>query len=84
MEYEAVKKRVLEVIRKSTETEEEIGEDTQLYEDMGLASVEVYVMLCDLEEEFEIRKRFNHLMTSLMLKPYSKFYQAMYSAAIQI
>lgn len=32
------------------------------------------------EEEFEIRKRFNHLMTSLMLKPYSKFYQAMYSA----
>lgn len=54
MEYEAVKKRVLEVIRKSTETEEEIGEDTQLYEDMGLASVEVYVMLCDLEEVFEI------------------------------
>ena len=48
MEYEAVKKRVLEVIRKSTETEEEIGEDTQLYEDMGLASLEVYFILCYL------------------------------------
>ena len=48
MKEEMIRKRVFEVIRESTETEEEISEDTLLYEDMGLASVEVYVMLCDL------------------------------------
>ena len=54
MKEEMIRKRVFEVIRESTETEEEISEDTLRYEDMGLASVEVYVMLCDLEEEFGI------------------------------
>lgn len=55
MEYESIKKRTFEVIQESTETEEELSEDTLLYEDMGLASVEVYVMLCDLEEAFGIK-----------------------------
>ena len=34
---------------------EEIPEDTTLYEEMGLASVEAYVLLSDLEEEFGVR-----------------------------
>ena len=54
MTVEEVKEKTMEVIRESTETELDLTEDTGLYEDMGLASVEVYVMLCDLEEVFGI------------------------------
>ena len=54
MTIEEAKQKIIEVIVESTETDMEIGEDTELYEDMGLASVEVYVMLCDLEEVFGI------------------------------
>ncbi|HJB33245.1 MAG TPA: acyl carrier protein, partial [Candidatus Blautia merdipullorum] len=32
-----------------------LTEDTGLYEDMGLASVEAYVLLCDLEDTFGIK-----------------------------
>ena len=45
MTIEEAKQKIIEVIVESTETEMEIGEDTALYEDMGLASVEEYVML---------------------------------------
>lgn len=54
MTIEEAKEKILEVIVESTETDMEVKEDTALYEDMGLASVEVYVMLCDLEEVFGI------------------------------
>lgn len=54
MTVEEAKEKILEVIVESTETDMEVKEDTALYEDMGLASVEVYVMLCDLEEVFGI------------------------------
>ena len=42
MTIEEAKQKIIEVIVESTETEMEIGEDTALYEDMGLASVEVF------------------------------------------
>ena len=45
MTVEEVKEKTMEVIRESTETEMDITEDTGLYEDMGLASVEAYVLL---------------------------------------
>ena len=54
MTIEEAKQKIIEVIVESTETDMEVKEDTALYEDMGLASVEVYVMLCDLEEVFGI------------------------------
>lgn len=54
MTVKEAKEKILEVIVESTETDMEVKEDTALYEDMGLASVEVYVMLCDLEEVFGI------------------------------
>ena len=44
--------KVIQVIRESTETDQEITGDTALYEDLGLASGEVYVLLGDLEEAF--------------------------------
>lgn len=54
MDQEKVIRRVMQVIRESTETEEELSENTTLYEELGLASVELYVLLCDLEDAFGI------------------------------
>lgn len=55
MSIEELKQKILEVITESTETELEVTEDTTLYEEMGLASVEAYVLLSDLEEAFGVR-----------------------------
>ena len=55
MSIEKLKQKILEVIAESTETELEVTEDTTLYEEMGLASVEAYVLLSDLEEAFGVR-----------------------------
>ena len=55
MTVEEVKEKTMEVIRESTETELDLTEDTGLYEDMGLASVEAYVLLCDLEDTSGIK-----------------------------
>lgn len=55
MSIEELKQKILEVIAESTETELEVTEDTTLYEEMGLASVEAYVLLSDLEEAFGVR-----------------------------
>ncbi len=50
-----LKAKIIEEIAVSTETDLEITEETALYEDMGLASMEAYVLLCDLEETFRVR-----------------------------
>ena len=50
MSIEELKQKILEVI-----ADLELTEDTTLYEEMGLASVEAYVLLSDLEEEFGVR-----------------------------
>ncbi len=55
MSVEELKQKILEIIVESTETELEVTEDTTLYEEMGLASVEAYVLLSDLEEAFGVR-----------------------------
>lgn len=55
MNDEQFTKEVMKVIAESTETEMQITAGTHLYNDMGLASVEVYILLCDLEEAFHIR-----------------------------
>lgn len=55
MNVEELKQKILEVIMESTETELKVTEDTTLYEEMGLASVEAYVLLSDLEEAFGVR-----------------------------
>lgn len=54
MTKKEAEQKVLELIAKAAEAETEVREETLLYEDLGLASVEVYVMLCELEETFGI------------------------------
>ena len=55
MNVKELKQKILEVIMESTETELKVTEDTTLYEEMGLASVEAYVLLSDLEEACGVR-----------------------------
>lgn len=54
MTVEELKKQVIQIIKESTETEQEITEKTNLFVDLGLASVEVVVMIGELEETFGI------------------------------
>ena len=54
MKIQDVKKKIIEVIKESTETEMTLTPDTELFADMGLSSVEVVVMLGDLEDAFGI------------------------------
>ena len=54
MTTQDVKKKIIDVIEKSTETELELTPDTELFADMGLSSVEVVIMLGDLEDAFGI------------------------------
>ena len=48
MKIQDVKKKIIEVIKESTETEDTLTSETELFADMGLSSVEVVVMLGDL------------------------------------
>ena len=54
MKIQDVKKKIIEVIKESTETEITLTPETELFADMGLSSVEVVVMLGDLEDAFGI------------------------------
>ena len=54
MKIQDVKKKIIEVIKESTETEITLTSETELFADMGLSSVEVVVMLGDLEDAFGI------------------------------
>lgn len=54
MTVQEVKKEIIRVIIDSTETEMEITENTHFFNDMGLTSIEVVVLLADLEEAFGI------------------------------
>lgn len=54
MTVQELNEEIINVIRNSTETELELTEETSLYEDMGLSSVEAFVMLSDLEDALGI------------------------------
>ena len=54
MTSEAWKQKIYSVIRSSTETECELRDDLNLITQMGLSSVEVMLMLSDLEDAFGI------------------------------
>ena len=55
MTVSEVKKAIIEVIVTSTETEIQVTEKTHLLKDMGLSSIEVVILLGDLENAFGIR-----------------------------
>ena len=54
MTVQEAKKEIIRVIKVSTETELDITEQTNMFTDMGLSSVEVVVMLGELEDTFEV------------------------------
>ena len=54
MTVQEVKKEIIHIIKVSTETELDITEETNIYGDMGLSSVEVMVMLGELEDAIGI------------------------------
>lgn len=47
-------KEILAVVSRSTETELEITENTHLLREMGLTSVEIMMLISDLEDHFDI------------------------------
>lgn len=64
MTLKEVKEEILKVIVESTETELDISESTDIAKDMGLSSMEVVVLLGDLEQRFGINipvKRLRHV-----------------------
>ncbi|MGN0314571.1 MAG: acyl carrier protein [Fusicatenibacter sp.] len=63
MTVQEVKKKVLEVIVSSTETEQTVTEETELFGDLGLSSVEVFVMLGELEDTFDLEIPASRLRT---------------------
>ena len=54
MTIEELNIRIYDVIRSSTETELELREDLNLITQMGLSSVEIMLMISDLEDAFGI------------------------------
>lgn len=47
-------REILTVVRDSTETEMEISENTHLIRQMGLSSVEIMMLVSDLEDTFGV------------------------------
>lgn len=47
-------REIFRIIVQSTETELAVTEETKLFEEMGLSSMEVFILLGDLEEAFGI------------------------------
>lgn len=59
-------KEIMDIIRKSTETEIEITDSTHLIRQMGLSSVEIMMLISDLEDWFDIvipAARLRHVQT---------------------
>lgn len=66
MTLKEAREEIIRVMVESTETELELTHSTDLAKDMGLSSMEVVVMLGDLEQRFGISipvKRLRHVRT---------------------
>lgn len=55
MTEESVRKKIIEIMIDSTETEEKITEETRIIEDLKLSSMEVMVLVADLEDALGIQ-----------------------------
>lgn len=55
MTISQVKQEVIRVIRDSTETDQRITMDTHLVKGLGLSSVEIMMLVSDLEDRFGVR-----------------------------
>ncbi|MDO4169329.1 MAG: acyl carrier protein [Lachnospiraceae bacterium] len=55
MTEKSVRKKIIEIMIDSTETEEKITEETRIIEDLELSSMEVMVLVADLEDALGIQ-----------------------------
>lgn len=55
MNYEEILERTIALFAKMTDAETEITEDSELMEDLGISSMDVLILICNLEEEFKIK-----------------------------
>ena len=55
MKYEDVLKRTIELFATMADTEDEITEDSELIEDLGISSMDILFLISSLEEEFKIK-----------------------------
>ena len=54
MTIEKLKNDILSLVQESTETDLPITSETHLIRDMGLSSVEIMLLISDLEDHFDI------------------------------
>lgn len=54
MNREELKRRILEVIKESAEIERELDGTVRIIEDLCLSSMEIMVLIMDIEREFKI------------------------------
>ena len=54
MTIEKLNEHILSLVRESTETDFPITPETHLIRDMGLSSVEIMLLISDLEDHFDI------------------------------
>ena len=53
--------KLIRVIQESTECEMEIYEDSMLVEDLGLSSIEIMVLIGDIEDAFDVKIKASQL-----------------------
>ena len=54
MTIEQLHNEILSVVRQSTETDTPVTPSTHLIREMGLSSVEIMLLISDLEDQFDI------------------------------
>ena len=55
MVYEDILNRVIDVFAVIADTGDAITADSDLIEDLGVSSMDILMMICNLEEEFKIK-----------------------------
>ena len=55
MNYDEILEKVITTFSVIADTEEEITEDSELVDDLNISSMDILMILCNLEEEFHIK-----------------------------
>lgn len=55
MSYNEILERVIDIFSTMAETDDEITAESEIIEDLGISSMDVLLLICNLEEEFGIK-----------------------------
>mgnify|MGYP002732002622 CR=1 FL=1 len=55
MAYEDILRKVIDVFALIADNDDVITVDSELIEDLGVSSMDVLMMICNLEEEFKVK-----------------------------